>query len=163
MTKRELTLREIQERQPWSIAYSQRFYESRIEHKDFAHALLHVQKAAGKLAAMVDDGDHGRPLEFKDAPKYLADLVNCALRMANTIPSGKIDLHEALLERIAQKNGTRLDEKIPFVRAGAPFAPSRPQPIAHCSQCGSELLAAPGGEAWCDTASCPEFGVEIPR
>lgn len=106
MGKTMKTIRQIQETLPWSIAYSEAFQASPLHYKDFQHALVHVVKAAGKLAAMIDDHDHGRVVEDPNVPKYLADLVICSIRMANVAPGGKIDLQEAVEARISQKNGT---------------------------------------------------------
>jgi len=107
----DISLRELQERQPWRDTYSQAFKESRIPHKNFAHALTHLSKAAGQLSAIVDDGDHESPLAYfpkEDVEKFVADLVVCAIRMANTNPTGVIDLQKAVLDRIAQKAGVKL-------------------------------------------------------
>ena len=103
------TLRELQTQLPWTIHYHHDFRASPMAHKDFAHALLHVQKAAGKLAALVNDAEHGG-CEFKPAEvdPYVADLVVCALRMANTCPGHVIDLQRAVVERIETKNGVKL-------------------------------------------------------
>jgi hypothetical protein len=80
-----------------------------MSHKDFGHALLHVQKAAGKLAAVVNDAEHGGS-EFKpeEVDRFVADLVVCALRMANTCPNRCIDLQRAVEDRIQQKNDMEL-------------------------------------------------------
>jgi len=80
-----MTIAEIQEhvRLAWTNeTYSKEFNGSGISHKDFGHALLHVMKAAGKLAAIVDDADHGKT-NTDQAGKLLADLVICAARAAN--------------------------------------------------------------------------------
>jgi hypothetical protein len=113
------SIREIQSSLPWTIRYSRDFRSNPQTHKDFAHALVHVHKAAGKLAALVDDMDHDR--EVADDPtlrerhaKYVADLVVRALRMANTFPGGVIDLQRATEERIATKN------EVPPLTAGNP-------------------------------------------
>lgn len=50
------------------------------------------------------------PLSADDATlrdrygKYVADLVVCALRIANTFPGGVLDLQAAVQDRIFQKN-----------------------------------------------------------
>ncbi|MHA7917246.1 hypothetical protein [Alloalcanivorax xenomutans] len=112
-TDRELTLRELQVRLPWTIRYSQDFRSSPCTHKDFAHALHHVSKAAGKLHALADDMDHDRALA--DDPelgerygKYIADLVVCALRLANTFPARTLDLQALTVHRIESKNGVSI-------------------------------------------------------
>jgi len=104
-----ISMREIQTSLPWSIRYSQDFRTNPQPHKDFAHALVHISKAAGKLAALVDDMDHDwsvadDPQLRETYGKYVADLVICAMRMSNTFPGGVLDLEKAVLDRIKAKN-----------------------------------------------------------
>lgn len=112
--KNDLTIRELQTRLPWSVRYSTDFRSSPVTHKDFAHALTHIVKAAGALAAFVDDMDHdrsvadGRALELTYG-KYIADMVICALRLANTMPGGVLDLQRAVQQRIESKNDVSLE------------------------------------------------------
>lgn len=113
LERQDLTIRELQTALPWSIRYSADFRANPQPHKDFAHALIHVTKANGMLAALVDDMDHRK--ETADDPslrenyaKYLADFVICALRAANTFPGGAIDLQRAVEDRLETKNGTTL-------------------------------------------------------
>lgn len=103
------TIRELQTSLPWTIHYASDFRASPMSHKDFGHALLHVQKAAGTLAALVNDAEHAG-CEFKpeDTDPYIADLVVCALRLANTCPGRTVDLQRAVQERIETKNGVKL-------------------------------------------------------
>lgn len=105
----EKSLRELQANLPWTIHYHRDFRASPMAHKDFAHALLHVHKAAGKLAALVNDAEHAG-CEFKpeQTDAYVADLVVCALRMANTCPGRVIDLQRAVIDRIEKKNDVKL-------------------------------------------------------
>jgi len=90
---------------------------------NFRHALTHVQKAGGKLAEIVDDVDHAlakmragegyklaepaaeRVLfaRAEDVQKYVADLVICAMKLAETCPSGRIDLESAVADRMREK------------------------------------------------------------
>jgi len=80
-----------------------------MTHKDFGHALLHVTKACGKLAAIVNDAEHGGSgFKAEDVDRYIADLVVCALRMANTCPGRTIDLQRTVIDRIEQKNQAEL-------------------------------------------------------
>lgn len=108
----DLTIRELQTNLPWSVHYSSDFRATPMPHKDFAHALTHVHKAGGMLAALVDDMDHRK--ETADDPaireniKYLADLVICAMRMANTFPGGMVDLQRAVEDRLESKNDVKL-------------------------------------------------------
>jgi hypothetical protein len=75
------------------------------EHKDFGHALLHVSKAVGRLATVINDAEHGgHEFDHPSVAPYVADLVVCALRMANTCPNGIIDLQRAVEDRISTKN-----------------------------------------------------------
>lgn len=50
------------------------------------HAILHAIKAAGKLAAILESEGHGGRLyepSVVDEPKYAADLVISAIRLAD--------------------------------------------------------------------------------
>lgn len=103
------TIRELQSGLPWTAHYHRDFRATPMTHKDFGHALLHVHKAGGKLAAIVDDAEHAGfdwadPAKRADVSKYLADFVICALRMANTCPDGLIDLQRAVEDRLVAKN-----------------------------------------------------------
>lgn len=105
-----ISIRQLQSKLPWTTHYHRDFRSSPMTHKDFAHALLHVHKAAGKLAAVINDAEHGGS-EFKpeEVDPYIADLVICSLRMANTCPGRIIDLEAAVIERIEKKNQTKLN------------------------------------------------------
>lgn len=101
----DLTLRELQTSLPWTIHYHHDFRSSPLSHKDFAHALLHVTKACGKLATAINDAEHaGSNFTKEEIDPYVADLVICALRMANTCPGRIIDLQQVVQARIATKN-----------------------------------------------------------
>lgn len=103
------TIRELQSSLPWTGHYHRDFRNSPMTHKDMGHALLHVHKAGGKLAAIVNDAEHGG-VDFASAEtrheitKLIADFVICALRIANTCPDGVIDLQRAVEDRIEGKN-----------------------------------------------------------
>lgn len=103
------TIREMQSGLPWTGHYHRDFRSTPMTHKDFAHGLLHIHKAGGKLATIVNDAEHGGvdwadPSVRNDVGKYVADMVVCALRMANTCPEGIIDLQRAVEDRITGKN-----------------------------------------------------------
>lgn len=105
------SLRELQTSLPWTIRYSRDHRANPQPHKYFAHALHHVSKAAGKLHALADDMDHDREVADDSTlrerhAKYVADLVVCALRIANVFPGGAIDLQGAVQLRIVEKNQT---------------------------------------------------------
>lgn len=108
-----MTLSKLQTQFPWTVKYSQDFRLSPMTHKDFAHALHHVSKAAGKLHGFVDDMDHNKDLALSIDPteysKYIADLVVCAIRLANTFPGRMIDLEKEVIQRIESKNGVKLN------------------------------------------------------
>lgn len=113
----ELTLSELQSQLPWSINYADAFKlatYSGLPYLEFQHALIHVVKATGKLATMVEDADHGRddvePFPLPEMAKLLSDLVICALRMANVQPrlGYRIDLGREIVRRLESKNGVRL-------------------------------------------------------
>lgn len=101
------SLRELQASLSWGNSYSRDFQAAPAKHKDFAHALHHVSKAAGVLHAVVDDLDHDPgsiDLVLGVAPeRKVADLVICSLRLANTFPGGAFDLQGVLLARLAEK------------------------------------------------------------
>lgn len=108
----DLTLRELQTQLPWTVHYHHDFRASPMTHKDFGHALLHVFKAAGKLSAVVNDAEHGcSEFRAEEVDRYVADLVVCALRMANTCPGRTIDLQSAVVNRIENKNSMELQGK----------------------------------------------------
>ncbi len=107
------TIRELQTGLPWTVHYHRDFRSSPMSHKDFGHALLHIMKAAGKLAAVVNTAEHGgHNFDHASVAPYIADMVVCALRMANTCPNGVVDLQKAVEERIATKNAAEIN-KVP--------------------------------------------------
>lgn len=111
------TIRELQSGLPWTAHYHRDFRASPMTHKDFGHALLHIHKAGGKLAAILDEAEHAGynfALEANRAEvsKYVADMVICALRLANTCPDGVIDLQEAVQTRLIAKNNQLADVKL---------------------------------------------------
>ena len=111
--RRDLTLRELQTQLPWTVHYHHDFRAAPMTHKDFGHALLHVTKACGKLAAVVNDAEHaGSEFKPEEVDRFVADLVVCALRMANTCPGRTIDLQRAVEDRIETKNQAEL-QRVP--------------------------------------------------
>ncbi len=99
------TIRELQSSLPWTAHYHRDFRNTPMTHKDFAHGLLHIYKAGGNLARIIDAAEHGgHEFDHGEVAKYVADMVICALRMANTCPNGVIDLQRAVEDRIADKN-----------------------------------------------------------
>lgn len=103
------TIRELQTTLPWTTHYHHDFRSNPQSHKDFGHALLHVLKASGKLAAIIDRAEHkGYEWEVEqnriEVSNFLADLVICALRASNTCPDGVIDLQAAVERRLLEKN-----------------------------------------------------------
>lgn len=120
---KEITLRDIQDVQseqlwmsggngpnPYSVYYQQ----DQRSYKDVEHALLHVMKAVGKIASVIEDADHSKSPEFthEQVALFTADLVNCAIRIANTLPTGKFDLMDALIKRIEGKNNVSVTEAL---------------------------------------------------
>lgn len=115
------TIRELQTSLPWTAHYHRDFRANPQTHKDFAHALLHIHKAGGKLATILDEAEHGGfdwadPAKRADVEKYVADMVICALRMATTCPDGQIDLQRAVEQRLTAKNN-QLAAVAPELRA----------------------------------------------
>lgn len=114
------TIRELQSSLPWTAHYHRDFRATPQTHKDFSHALLHIVKSSGKLASIIDDAEHGgvnwaNPEMRADVENYVADMVICALRMANTCPDGVIDLQAAVDRRLTAKNN-QLAEKATKLR-----------------------------------------------
>lgn len=67
---------------------------------DANHALLHLTKALGKIAAATNDAEHEQQsLRSEEVEKYLADLVICAARFSH----GIVDLETACLKRVSEK------------------------------------------------------------
>lgn len=104
-----MDLKTLQVNLPWSDNYNTDFRSNPQLHKDFQHALLHISKAAGKLNSLIDDAEH-KSCEFtkEQTDPYIADLVICALRMANTIPGRTMDLEQAVIDRLESKNNIKL-------------------------------------------------------
>jgi len=105
----DLTLRQLQTNLPWTGHYSQDFRSNPQNHKDFAHGIVHIGKANGHLLGLVDDMDHRKevadnPALRDDYGKYLADVVISALRAANTFPGGVLDLNDAVVKCLIEKN-----------------------------------------------------------
>jgi len=114
------TIRELQSSLPWTAHYHRDFRATPQTHKDFGHALLHIHKAGGKLASIIDEAEHAgydwaEPAKRAEVEKYIADMVVCALRMANTCPDGTIDLQSAVERRLVAKNN-QLAESAPALR-----------------------------------------------
>lgn len=109
-----LALREARERDlsalqpvlPWGNPYAEEFMSEISLYRDFRHALLHLMKSLGKLAAIVEADDHGgRPGEtdYLKTPALVADVVICALRLGNTNPT-PFDVLDAVMLRLDDKN-----------------------------------------------------------
>ena len=111
----ERTLAWMQQTQPWTAPYSPEFERSKADepHRSLTHDLLHVTKAVGILASIGEWADHGNVrTERVDQAEYegrIADLVMCALHMANNPPSGyeQFDLQRAVIERVERVNKVR--------------------------------------------------------
>ncbi len=106
-------LRALQKALPWSIAYSLPFLAAStdLDHLDAQHALLHIYKSMGKLSGLFEKLDHGNdPTDdaVNDVPNLVADLVICALRIANVAPWGRFDLADAVKHRLEVRNGIKL-------------------------------------------------------
>lgn len=70
------------------------------------HAILHAVKAAGKLAMILEAEGHGGCEDAPtaaDQPKYAADLVISAIRLADVCG---FDLEAAVRKRQEQRNQT---------------------------------------------------------
>lgn len=109
-------LRFLQEaiNQHWTDkSYSAEFRASPCQYKDFQHAIMHALKAGNKLMEMVEEADHTGPegaFPQEKVEKFVADLVICAVRLANKTPGGQLDLERAVFDRIEEKMGVKLAE-----------------------------------------------------
>jgi hypothetical protein len=104
-----VNVKELQDNLPWTVPYSGEFDRCDLGHKYFSHALMHVLKSAGKIAAVIEAADHtDNQVDFTKIEGQIADLVISALRMANVSPSGKFDLEQVVLKRLEEKNGVKL-------------------------------------------------------
>lgn len=93
--------------------YSDQFKESPSKYKDFDHALKHLRKAAQELENMTEEADHTGASDFDKAAitKYVADLMICAIRLANVDPTGSFNVEEAVFKRIERKMGAVLERE----------------------------------------------------
>ena len=106
-----MDLKQLQERLPWTIPYSDQFQSNKSEYADMEHALIHIVKSAGIIAGMIDKADHGENEAFHrmNLKERTADFVMCALRIANTAPGGSFDLERAVIERMEFVNKVQLE------------------------------------------------------
>lgn len=110
---RDMTLSHMQATQPWTAPYSVEFEQSKKSepHRSLLHDLMHVTKAVGILSSVAEWADHGSlRIARVDQAEYegrIADLVMCALHMANNPPFGyeSFDLERAVIERTERVNG----------------------------------------------------------
>ena len=65
-----------------------------------SHAALHLMKALGKVAAMLEESEHKGPKPPVDIRPQVADLVICAARVAQLLG---MDLQTAVEKRIEEK------------------------------------------------------------
>lgn len=107
-----LTIRQVQDEQPWTVPYSEGVNEAErngVPHILASHACLHAAKSVGKLSAVFEARDHHDYFEPIERQKQLitikamsADLFTIALRMANLYG---FDLATELVKRVREKNG----------------------------------------------------------
>lgn len=92
-------------------SYSLEFRASTCPYKHFQHGVMHAQKAGNRLMEMVEEADHTGPegaFPSDKVEKFVADLIICAVRLANKAPGGPIDLERAVFDRIEEKMGVKL-------------------------------------------------------
>lgn len=144
-----LTIKQAQEKQPWTVPYSEGVQDAAhplkfpdhehdergVPHILGTHCVLHAVKSLGKIAAVYEARDHEdgatrggdtpgmRELNRRaEIRKMAADLMTAALRFANL---EGFDLAEALVERVKEKNGADF---------GFIFSPA-PAPVIFCDRC----------------------------
>lgn len=100
-----MDIKELQRALPWGAHdYTAEFNARTDPARDFEHAHGHVGKALGGLFEHVIDAHaHAGTIDREKAIKKLADIVICAMRMANTMPGGVVDLDEAVRARLTEK------------------------------------------------------------
>lgn len=103
-----LTMADLQEAvaKGWTNeGYSGQFKASQIAHKHFDHALKHIRKAAQAIENMTEAADHGTEDAWRQEriPKYIADIIISAARLANVCPGVVMDLDLAVIERLREK------------------------------------------------------------
>lgn len=109
MTRDQLTIRDAQTNQPWTVPYSPGVNlasQGHVPHIMASHCVLHGAKSLGKLAAVFEALDHSGAAYPTDTQVGIiramsADLMTIALRFANLY---MFDLAAALQERVAEKN-----------------------------------------------------------
>jgi len=108
------SLSALQAALPWGNRYTRAFFDNPQAHKHFAHALVHIVKAAGALASLVDELEHEATPTLPSVQglrelhkRYLADVVISALRAANTFPGGALDLDAEVAARMAGNAATK--------------------------------------------------------
>lgn len=104
-----VSLRHLQANLPWSKKYTTEFIASATENpfRIHTHDVLHVMKSLGQVAAECERVDHGEEpkLNREQFADRLADLVICALHMANTTST---DLTDAVVQKIQERNNVTL-------------------------------------------------------
>lgn len=113
----ELTIKQAQEKQPWTVPYSPAVDSAAkhgIPHILASHCVMHAVKSIGKLAAVFERYDHidggysgtagpdYNHCEMETIKAMSADLVTAALRFANLY---KFDLETVFKARVLEKNG----------------------------------------------------------
>lgn len=115
MSKDSKTIQELQMTLPWGAhQYTARFLADDAPHRDFIHAIDHIDKARAKFNELRDAVHHpGRNWEQiyaeerAECEKGIADLMICTLRAANAYPNGPINVQKAYDERVADKFGSK--------------------------------------------------------
>lgn len=105
-----LSLNHIQKHLPWTLPYTTAFQASNNGegHRFLMHDIMHVQKSLGKIAAMAERIDHGKPESGLALADNVADLVICALHIANTNPFGRFDLGAIVVKKLEDRNRVKL-------------------------------------------------------
>ena len=123
----QLTIREAQRVQPWTVPYAEGLEQARrylMPHALASHCVLNAAKTVGKLAAVFEALDHpapgstwahSRPTDAQMATirAMSADLMTEAMRFANLFG---FDLATELLARQAEKNGSVVVQEAPPLR-----------------------------------------------
>lgn len=106
-TEDDLTVTELQRRQPWVVPYSEQFNRASYHtpHLRATHAVLHAIKSLGKIATVLEAIDHRGGAIFDNEREVIqemaADVFTIALRLANLF---SFSLIHSLRRRVKIKN-----------------------------------------------------------
>jgi hypothetical protein len=112
MKPEELTFDHAQKNQPWAIEYAEREkYRAGSFRSPFMinHCVLHITKALGKIARVLEEVDHSNdsPVPLDENVEVIvlaaADIVSSCLKICSVYG---YSMAHVLMRRVKEKNGT---------------------------------------------------------